>query len=210
MGVSFDKLIHRTLKGLGMKRSELARRMGYVNMVKGCRRIDQLCEGDIRLAEYLRMRLAQGLRVSVEAIDESIQVAREEQAEAEDRAYRESFSPHAVILTERLRPSPIFVYVMTGGESNRIISFSENSDPRSYAVQAREALPDEVMCLGRTTGYVVNYSPDFALRFNKEGRLVEELDRALRVESASMSIGGKRVDEKTWSGIVGDLKECSS
>ena len=79
-----------------------------------------------------------------------------------------------------------------------------------FAIQAREALPDSLPCLGRTTGYVVNYHPDFALRFNKEGRLVEELDRAVRVESASLSIGGKRMDERFWRAIFGDLKTYSS
>ena len=210
MGVSLARLIGQRMKDLVINRSELARRMGYSNPAKGCRRIDNLCAGDLRLAEKLRLTLAQSLGVDVEEIDESIEVTRAEQITTVDADYGESFKPHAVILTERWRPSPIFIYAMTGGARHRIISFSENSGPNTYAVQAREALPETVLCLGRTTGYVVNYSPDFALRFNKEGRLEEELDRALCVEPASASIGGRRVDEKTWNTLLGNLKTYSS
>ena len=56
---------------------------------------------------------------------------------------------------------------------------------------------------GRPTGYVVNCNPDFALAFNKEGRMVGRLDGAFRVGQSAVIVGGKKVDEKVWSGLLG-------
>ena len=53
MGVSLVQLIRQRMEDLNIKRSELARRMGYANTAKGCLRIDRLCDGDLRLAEEL-------------------------------------------------------------------------------------------------------------------------------------------------------------
>ena len=66
----------------------------------------------------------------------------------------------------------------------RIIHFKEGSSPKTYAGQAREALPEELpLFLGsRTRGYVVNYSPNCAVYFDKEGKPVEKPTRALRIE----------------------------
>ena len=195
---------------LGITRSELVQNMGYSNTAKGCRRIDQLCAGDVGLVKNLRLMLAQGLAVNVEIIDQVIAFTRTEQVAAEDAAYRKVFQPHAIILTERSVPSPIFVYAMAGGSKLLIINFQEDSSPQTYAEQAREALPQSVPAFGNTTGYVVNYRPDYAVQFDKEGKSVAEFDRAHRVGEASVIIGGKKIDEETWSALLGEVREVSA
>ena len=107
------------------------------------------------------------------------------------------------MLTEETVPSQIALHAMTGGARHRIIRFEEGSDPKTFATQAREALPAAVPFFGPPTGYVVNYTPDFALRFNKEGRMVERLDRAFRVGQSAVIVRGKKVGEKVWSGLLG-------
>ncbi len=203
MELSLDQLIHQRMQELGIGRAELARRMGYANIAKGCRRIDQICGGHLGRAENLRIALVRGLKVDVEVIDKAIENTRVEQVAAEDKVYRESFKPHAVILTKQRVPSQITLYAMTGGVRHRIIRFKEGSSPKTYAAQAQEGLPNFVRFFGPPTGYVVNYNPDFALRFNKEGRLIERFDRAFRVGQSSVVVGGKKVDEKVWSGLLG-------
>ena len=205
MAMSLVQLIRKRMKDLDITRGELARRMGYANIAKGCRRLDQICAGDAKMAENLRIELAQALEVDGGVIDESIELTRAEQVAVEDKAYRESFVPHAVILTERKIPTQITFYAMTGGSRHRMIPMKEGSSPETFATQAREALPDVVPFLGRPTGYVVNYTPDFALEFNKEGRLIGRLDRAFRVGQSSVVVGGKEVDEGTMSALLGDV-----
>ena len=104
--------------------------------------------GDVKMAENLRIELAQGLEVAAGVINESIELTRAEQVAAEDKAYRESFVPHAVILTERKIPTQITFYAMTGGSRHRMIPMKEGSSPETFATQAREALPDVVPFLG--------------------------------------------------------------
>ena len=203
MEMSLGQLIHQRMQELGIGRAELARRMGYANIAKGCRRIDQICGGHLDMAGNLRMALSAGLRVDIEVIDKAIESTRAVQVVAEDKAYRESFKPHAVLLTEHKIPTQITICAMTGGSRHRIIPFKEGSSPKTYAAQAREALPNVVPFFGRPTGYVVNCTPDFALTFNKEGRLLGRLDRAFRVGQSAVIVRGKKVDEKVWSGLLG-------
>ena len=203
MALSLVQLIRQRMQDLGITRGELARRMGYANVAKGCRRLDQICAGDVKIPENLRAELARGLEVDADVVNEAIEFTRAERIAAEARAYRESFKPHAVILTERRIPTQITFYAITGGSGHRIIPMNEGSSPETFATQVREALPKVVPFLGRPTGYVVNYTPDFALRFNKEGRLVERLDRAFRVGQSGVIVGGKNVDERAWSALLG-------
>ena len=203
MELSLDQLIHQRMQELGIGRAELARRMGKANIAKGCRRIDEICGGHVEMAKSLRVELSKGLEVEVGMIDKAIEVTRAQQIAAEDRAYRESFKPHAVILTKQQVPSQITLNAMTGGSRHRIIPFKEGSSPKTYAAQAREALPNVVPFFGRPTGYVVNCTPDFALAFNKEGRMVGRLDRAFRVGQSAVIVRGKKVGEKVWSGLWG-------
>ena len=210
MATSLVKLIRQRLKELGITRGELARGMGYANIGKGCRRLDQICAGDIKVAVNLWTELARGLQVDVEVINESIQFTCAEQIAAEDEAYRESFKPHAIILTERTIPSQITIYAMTGGSRHRIIPMSDGSSPETFAAQARQGLPKVVPFLGRSTGFVINYTPDFALRHDRSGRLVARLDRALRVGESGAIIGGKYIGESTWTALLGPATLDSS
>jgi len=44
-------------------------------------------------------------------------LAEKQEAEARDKIWRENFRPHAIILTERTVPSPIFVAAIIGVEN---------------------------------------------------------------------------------------------
>ena len=210
MELSIARLIRKRMRDLGITRGGLVRRMGYCNIAKGCRRIDQVCHGQVEMAGKLRDALVRGLEVDIEVVDKAIEGTRTEMIATEDKAYRESFVPHAVILTERKIPSQITIYAMTGGSRHRMIPMKEGSSPETFATQAREALPDVVPFLGRPTGYVINYTPDFALVFNKEGRLIGRLDRAFRVGQSSVVVGGKEVGESTWMSLLGRVTFGSS
>ena len=53
-----------------------------------------------------------------------------------------------------------------------------------------------VELFGNALGFIVNYSPDQAVRYDLKGNAVETLSKALRLGKASFSLkGGKQVDE---------------
>jgi hypothetical protein len=99
-----------------LSRGEFAKRLGYKNIAKGIRRIDAMFEGDIKGTKQFMDVLPQALETSAEivtlALDQTvreIELAEQKEAEARDKIWRENFCPHAIILTERTVPSPIFV-----------------------------------------------------------------------------------------------------
>jgi len=206
MASSLVELIPQRLKELAIKRGELARRMGYADIAKGCRRMDQACRGNVNVAEKLREALVRGLEVDVKVVDEAIEGTRAEVIAAEDKAYRESFKPHAFLLTKERRPFSITIYAISGGALHRMFYFEEGSRPETYLAQARAGLPDMVPFFGSLVGYVINYTPDYAEKFDKEGRLIRKLDREYRVGESGLIIGGKYISESTWTAMFGAVE----
>jgi hypothetical protein len=116
-------LIQSRMIELGLSRGEFAKRLGYKNIAKGIRRIDVLCAGDIEGTKQFLDVLPQALELSEEtvkrALDQTVrelELAEQQEADARDKIWRENFLPHAVILTERTVPSPIFVAALVGIE----------------------------------------------------------------------------------------------
>jgi hypothetical protein len=116
-------LIRSRMAELGLSRGEFVKRLGYKNIAKGIRRIDVLCDGDLEGTKHFLDVLPQALETSAEtvklALDQTvreIELAEKQEAEARDRIWRENFCPHAIILTERTVPSPIFVAAIIGVE----------------------------------------------------------------------------------------------
>ncbi len=204
--MTLDQLIQKRLAERKMKRSELARGMGYAQdkLGKGCTRIDRIREGDLYLAWDLRERLAAGLQVSTEAVEAAIEGTRQ----AQDAAWRLSFKPYGVVLTENTgRPTcSLFIFAVSGEGNKLALRFKEESDPLTFVEQALRQLPKGIMGLGATTGFVVNYTPDKAIRYDAEGRQIEELSETVEAPYSGIVVGGKRVDSRTLSGLFGPVE----
>jgi hypothetical protein len=50
---------------------------------------------------------------------------------------------------------------------------------------------------GPTTGFIVNYTPDFAKRFDVKGNPVERLNHAYRPEKVTLTIGRQSIPAET-------------
>jgi hypothetical protein len=134
---------------LGLSRGEFAKRLGYKNIAKGIRRIDVLCAGDIEGTKNFLELLPQALETSAEtvkiALDQTVrelELAEQQEAEARDNIWPETFRPHAIILTERAVPSPIFVAAMIGVEKLLRIDLDATQGPVSFARQVLDRLPE--------------------------------------------------------------------
>jgi hypothetical protein len=188
-------LIRARMSELNISRGELAKRFGYKNLAKGIRRIDALCDGDLERTKHLFGLLPQALETSPEsvklALEESfreIKSAQEQEAEAREKLWRQNFRPHVIIVTERTIPSPIFVAAILGVEKLLRIDLDLTRRPVSFVEQAFERLPEGVIAFGRTTGFVINYSPEQAVKFDCEGQPIEILDRAVRPGIAGLHL----------------------
>jgi uncharacterized protein (UPF0254 family) len=132
-------LIRSRMTELGLSRGQFAKRLSYKNIAKGIRRIDALCEGNIEGTKQFLDVLPQALEISAEtvkrALEETvreIELVERQEAETRDRIWRENFRPHAIILTERTVPSPIFVAALIGVEKLLRIDLDPTQGPVSF------------------------------------------------------------------------------
>ncbi|MGB8901090.1 MAG: hypothetical protein WCC90_18430 [Methylocella sp.] len=203
-------LVRSRMIELGLSRGELAKRLGYKNLAKGIRRIDVLCGGDVEGTKQFLDALPQALQISAEivkgALDQTvreIELAEKQEAEARDKIWRENFHPHAIILTERTVPSPIFVAAMIGVEKLLRIDLDTTQRPVSFVRQVLNRLPEGVPAFGKPIGFVINYSPDQAIRFDLNGQPTTILDKAVRPGTAVLlRLGGRPIPAEALGLIV--------
>ena len=69
-----------------------------------------------------------------------------------------------------------------------------SSKPVSFAGRALHRLPDLIAGLGTTRGFVVDYAPENAVAFDREGNPVRTLERAERLGSVGCGPRGAAVD----------------
>lgn len=136
-------LIARRCEELGLTRMQLLRRMGYANVTKGLRRLTAIEQGDLRRADQFHGPLAMALEIPSEVVEDAFAATRAALAAEEDAAYREGFRPHALLLTERSVPSPIFVAAFMGVERLLRLHLDIDAAPGTFCRQARERLPPD-------------------------------------------------------------------
>ena len=204
-------LIRSRMTELGLSRGEFAKRLGYKNLAKGIRRIDALCEGDLEGTKHFLEALPQALETSGEtvkrALDQTvreIELAEKQEAEARDKIWRENFRPHGIILTEKTVPSPIFVAAMIGVEKLLRIDLDLAQGPVSFVKQVLVRLPEGVPAFGKPVGFVINYSPDKAVRFDSNGQSIAILDKAVRPGTATLlRFGGRPIPAEALGLVFG-------
>jgi hypothetical protein len=199
-----ELLIEARCRQLGLSRAQLVQRL-YHNTGKGQRRLAQLCQGQLEEARGLVARLPKGLEVSEEAIEQAMQETRREIAEAERCAVAEenarwsaAFRPHAIILAKRSVPQPIFIAALIGVERLLLIKLNLSRGEDSFIEQARVGIREKLRewnCtslpgFGRPVGFIVNYTPDRAVRYDLDGNSLEVMREARRVGSATLSAHG--------------------
>src|SRR5829696_3658214 len=126
------------MEDLGLDREALGFRLGaYKNPLKAAGRVHALINGHITTEKSRRAlaRLADALEVDPEVVDVAVEDTRDLLAhmerhaeenrrrilEEEERAWEDSFKPHAVIQTETTIPSQITICGLTGGAERWLI-----------------------------------------------------------------------------------------
>ena len=190
-------------------KKKLVHKMGYRHqkISKGMRHIDRILERDFDLAAQIAPRLAQGFDMTEDEILKSIARSVQFIEEEYDRAYRENFKPHAIALSPSKIPSPIFIYAMAGGASRRHISFPEGLHLSEYHTYASANLPDFIPGMQPPNGFVVNYSPDFAIEYGKNGELIRLRDKAYQMGQAYMKFGGSKLKGKIFTNFISNLSQ---
>jgi hypothetical protein len=221
--LAIESLIVNCSRVLDLSRPDLVRRAGYKNIAKGLRRLDKLLAGDLNNTRNLIRALPAALDVPPEVVEHAIEKTRRRIAEAQEAAgqareaaWRATFRPHAVILTERTVPQPIFVAAIIGVERLLGIDFDLALPPLSYASQALTGIrrrlwefssesgriADALPGFGRPIGVIVNYTPDRAIRFDLDGNALEILPRAHRPAETYIAVRSQPLPLETLRAVM--------
>jgi hypothetical protein len=194
-------LIETRMKQLGIERAALGLRLGYRNPAKAAGRVYALCDGHITSTKSKAAleRLPEAIELSAEVVetavnatlsfladlkrqeDEKLRIAREN----EDAAWRATFKPHAIIQGERSIPTSITMYAITGGSERWLkIKLDLSKPSNTFIEQVLTALPNRldlgkdgllsVPFFGYALGFIINYSPDAAVRYDLKGNAAHE------------------------------------
>jgi hypothetical protein len=213
--LDIQTFIDSRLRELGLSRSELVRRCGYRNIAKGLRRLEEACAGNLEKTTWLLGGLPAALNLSPDIVQRALndthqqldERASHSAAEA-DAAWRAAFKPHAYLLGTHTRPSQLLFFGITGGAERWLkIPLDVTQSPLSYAAQALGVVRKTpiIQFFGRTTGFIVNYSPDHAVRFDLEDKPMEMLPRAYRPVKATVRLGRRAVSAENFGRVVGTI-----
>ena len=84
-------------------------------------------------------------------------------------------------------PSPIFVATITGSAQKLYIAPPANLSQLAWPSWIAKHVPEELLAFGKVEGFVINYTPDRAIRFELLGNPVVALDAACRRGTARMN-----------------------
>ena len=205
----FGQFIVKRIAALNIPRSQIAMRMGYKNVTKALRRLDETIDSGMADKEFLH-RIAQGLDIAVPEMNEQIRLMnqylekkRQERIEEE----RQSFEPYILALCTRNIPSPIFVGCMTAHMRIKHVDKECLSFPYIDLLAHIGSLIKEhytkreggVPGFGSIVGYVVHRgydeTRDDLLFFNTDGTLTADrfVDKSIILGTCSLTVGGRDI-----------------
>ena len=201
------QLIHLRMKELRLSPEALGFRLNYRNPAKAAGRVLALCNGHLKESKSRAAldRLAAALAVREEDVQRAVDATQQligdlhRQAdedrrlarETEEVCWRAKFKPHAVIDTTSKCPSQIVACGMTGGvERWLVVGLDCAKPPLTFVQQAIKAI-EHRLPIGRTgrrfvpffgtaIGFIINYTPDQAVRFDMDGEPSKVLGQAYR------------------------------
>jgi hypothetical protein len=221
--LAIESLIVDRSRVLNLSRPDLMRRASYKNIAKGLRRLDELLTGELNKTRRLIRALPAALEVPIEVVEHAIEQtrhriaeAREASRQAREAPWRAVFRPHAIILTERRLPQPIFVAAFIAVERLLRIDFDPALVPVSYANKAVAGIrrrlseftseyggsPETLPAFGRPIGVIVNYTRDRAVRFDLDGNPVEMFSHAYCPADTYIELGGRPVPAATLLAVM--------
>ncbi len=188
-----ETLIKSRASELGLSLAQVIARTGMANTSKGLRRMEQLFNGDFVSSRSLVDKLPEALSLSNPEIEIAITNSKNELAADADKAWRESFKPHAIVLTgERGRPRQItFAAICNAGRFVRI-TFPDNLPSTDYKTYAFAALNRQKEDIAKyyyaIEGLVINCGPDRAIIYDLTGAEISQLDKAAILGRMSLSL----------------------
>ena len=194
-------LIDNRCRELDLKKAGLVERLGYKNIPKGLRRLEQLKLGNLTFSQQIFSNLPAALDLCDTVVVNAIADTKEQLRQEDEDARRQAFFPHAVVLTERSIPSQIFFAGLIGASRHRRIGFDLTRAPDTFLSQAMAILKLKlnqfhggIPFFGKATGLVINYTFERKAEFNLDGKLLKISPKAMQLgEATAILANGKPI-----------------
>jgi hypothetical protein len=193
-------LVEERTKSLKIDESELMTRLGYRGRVKFRLHLGELLTGT-NLRPTLLSRLHSALEVSQEVVALAVAGTMRLLKEKDRERYLREFQPHAVLLCERTRPSPVFAAAVIGVDKLLVLKFDLAAGPQTFVDQVLDQIAEKcgeslrndgapfgVPAFGKVLGFTINYSADHAVQYDLEGRQTATLNYAVRIGTARLAL----------------------
>lgn len=206
--LSIVALVERRREELGISRTVLISRMRFKHLTKGRRLLDELYEGQVHRWRPLVEPLARALQVTADVVARAMSETETEIRAAIEAECRARFKPHAIILCEH-RPNSMMMAAFAGADRRLRIDFHPDAHAIKYAQEAKAETSrrkDDFLLnhfYGPPMGFVVNYTPDYAVRFQLDGYPAAAIERALERDQVSLSIAGRPLSQRQIDILVG-------
>lgn len=205
-----ERLISDQLAILGLTKSAFIQRCGYTNITKGLKRLNGLLDGDITntASKQLLAKLADALELEQSVVHDALsQCYRNIQNEAAEQKeiQRINFKPNAYFLTKSKRPSQITLCGMTGGPERWLsIPLDLNQPPLSYVQQAVQCVQKtpKVPFFGAVQGFVINFTPESSVCFDKYGNPINESSKTYSVGATTVTLSNKTLTSASFRKLL--------
>jgi hypothetical protein len=202
------RFITEEMKRKGLKRSEVAHCLGYANINRGLRRLDE-CINEGTPHAFIIQNLHTVLGVDSSVVQKALAITKKQilekrkarETEAEERA-REAFRPHLFIITELSRPTSITMAIWTG-MADRTINLPEDfaahpPEKQLKIVQSvlRQHFKDnqgECRFFGKILGYYYVHHFRENIRLDVEGNVEMDETTPFTPPQGYITIGNKKI-----------------
>ncbi len=185
---ALEQLVHERMVILGLSRGLIGQRLSPHNPSKALRRLDDFIANGQWPSDDLAERLAGVLELPSAELITAARVTWDANAARTDAEYRARFQPHAVWTTVRNRPSSVAIAGFINAPAKRILLFPANLPSEDFIDYCLEHVPEGVPLYGPITGFVINYTPAHAVRFNLNGNALETMNHAVQVGAACIKV----------------------
>jgi hypothetical protein len=153
---ALEELIPQQMQALQLDRMTLVARLGYRNIRKGARRLDEWLNGEA-VPVALVSKLAAALELPATSIAEAIATSEQVRREERKATMRANFFPHLFVVTEQSLPTQITLSAIGGFPRERYLALP--GDFMHWPASRQEALIQRLIreCVARYQGVIPTF-----------------------------------------------------
>jgi len=197
------KLIIEAMENANIKRAELIKEIGYMNINKGLRHLDACLRGKKLSGKFL-INLARVLKIDNQTLNEAVKNTLEEIRYKQEKRERLHFKPHIYIKHSESRPRSITTICFVGLSFFKHIELPSNihtvsDEEQIKIVQTAIRQHEDRGMFGEVTGHLYRKTYDYSIEFSVAGEMIGHSTEKINEPKATLTIGNKTIE----GGILG-------